>query len=49
MVETHIEDEFVNNVFGKIVPVHGMLMNLRDFDISHNVISSNYIVLMKSL
>jgi hypothetical protein len=49
MVETHIDDEFINSVFNKIVPQHGMLSNLRDLDLSHNIISNSYISLMKSL
>jgi hypothetical protein len=49
MVETHIDDEFINSVFNMIIPQHGMLVNLRDFDLSHNIISNSYISLMKSL
>ncbi len=49
MVETHIDDEFINSVFNKIIPQEGMLGNLRDLDLSHNIISNSYISLMQSL
>jgi hypothetical protein len=49
MVETHIDDEFISSVFDKIIPMHSMLANLRDLDLSHNIISNSYISLMQSL
>jgi hypothetical protein len=49
MVETHIDDEFISSVFDKIIPMHVMLANLRDLDLSHNIISNSYISLMQSL
>lgn len=48
-METRIDDDFITKVFSNVLPKRGYFKNLRDLDLSHNILNNSYPILMSTL